>query len=102
MNLCPDQRTSLFEARRSGVAEAEGETIIPFRWKLEGETKWRNGVLVARPDYAAQSIGQVELLNGEWPTRHTLAVERKSSQYHSTPPYQIGCNNLMKNVSDDE
>ena len=71
--------------RRPGVAEAEGETIVPFCWKLEGETKWRNGVLFARLDYAAQSIGRVELLNGEWPTRHTVAVERKSSQYFSAP-----------------
>ncbi len=27
--------------RRPGVAAAEGETSVAFRWKLDGETRWR-------------------------------------------------------------
>ena len=54
-------------SRRPGVAEAEGESYVRFRWKLAGEIKWRNGVIVARADYAAQIMGRVELLEGNWP-----------------------------------
>ena len=71
--------------RRPGVADAEGETTVPLRWKLEREKNWRNGVLVARTDYDAQRIALIELLEGLWPARHTLAVERKSSQYFAVP-----------------
>jgi putative ABC transport system permease protein len=71
--------------RRPGVADAEGETTLPLRWQLEGEKNWQNGTLVARADYVAQRISLVQLLEGQWPARHTLAVERKSSQYFAVP-----------------
>ncbi len=71
--------------RKPGVADAEGEAYLPFRWKLENESGWRAGVLVARGDYAAQRIGVVELLDGEWPGDHTLDVEIKSLQYFNVP-----------------
>ena len=51
--------------REPGVADAEGSAIIPFRWKLEGETEWRDGTLIARADYDAQRMYPVDLLDGE-------------------------------------
>jgi putative ABC transport system permease protein len=79
---------SLVEAARQkpGVAEAEGETLLPIRWKREGETEWRKGTLVARYDYTQQQINRVDLLSGQWPTvRHSLAVERKTAAYFTVP-----------------
>jgi putative ABC transport system permease protein len=64
-----------------GVAGAEGEMRTTFRWKLEGETNWRNGNLIARADYNAQQMNLLDLLNGRWPTGRTLALERQSSRY---------------------
>jgi hypothetical protein len=60
-----DQRFVEAARQRPGVAEAEGETIWPIRWKREGEQTWRNGVLVARFDYTQQQINQsYERANG--------------------------------------
>ncbi len=74
--------------QRPGVAEAEGEAILPVRWKLEGESAWRKGTLVARFDYAQQQINRVQLLDGRWPARRTLAVERKTAAFFAVLPGQ--------------
>jgi putative ABC transport system permease protein len=73
--------------RTPGVVEVEPQVDASFYWKLEGETDWRGGDLVAREDYAAQRIGKIELVEGEWPSpkRRTLAVERMSSQHFGVP-----------------
>ncbi len=72
-----------------GVANTEGEDGISFRWKLEGETDWRDGLMLARDDYEKQSMNLVELLAGQWPadsrSSRTLAVERLSSAYFDIP-----------------
>jgi len=71
--------------RESGVEDAEGETTIPFRWKREGETEWQNGLLVARDDYDAQRINLLRLLNGRWPAKRTLAIERQAADFFDVP-----------------
>jgi putative ABC transport system permease protein len=50
--------------RMPSVADAEGDARDSFRWKLEGETDWRDGTgaLVARADYEAQHMNRVELV----------------------------------------
>jgi putative ABC transport system permease protein len=68
------------------VAEAEGQTQTSFRWKLPGERNWRNGNLIARADYAQQAMNRIDLLEGDWPTERTLALERQSSRYYAIPP----------------
>ena len=68
-----------------GVADAEGEIRTSFRWKLEGETEWRDGTLIARADYESQRMYPVELLDGAWPAERTLAVERMSSRHYNLP-----------------
>lgn len=69
--------------REPDVAEAEGETYVSLRWKLPGESEWRNSVLVARADYSRQRMNLVGLVQGRWPGERTLAVERQSSRYFS-------------------
>ena len=84
--------TSLFDQdvveatlREPGVVEAEGEVRVPFRWKLEGETDWRDGTVIARGDYEDQHMYPIELLDGDWPVEQTLAAERMSAEYYKLP-----------------
>jgi len=71
-----------------GVADVEGEFRASFRWKLPGETEWRNGELIARADYEAQRMNLIEPLSGDWPAKRTLALERQSSRYFRILPGQ--------------
>ena len=77
--------------REPGVADAEGETMARFRWKLEGEVEWRDGtaILWARTDYEAQHMNLRDLLRGTWPghsaTKRALAVEQQSSRHFGVP-----------------
>jgi putative ABC transport system permease protein len=82
-----DQATVDVIGREPGVAEAEGQTLASFRWKLPGETDWRDGALTARPDYEAQIMSRLDLLNGRWPTAagRDLVVERQSARYFNLP-----------------
>jgi len=68
-----------------GVADAEGERVASIRWKLEGETDWRDGYVTAREDYEALHINMIDLLGGTWPTGRELTVERLSSRYFHVP-----------------
>ncbi len=67
------------------IAEAEGRMSFPARWKLEGETDWHDGILIARADYKAQRIDRIDLVGGYWPERRTLAVERQLARYFNVP-----------------
>ena len=63
------------------VADAGGEIQASIRWKLEGDADWNDGDLVARPNYAAQHMELIELLEGQWPEERVLAIERQSARY---------------------
>lgn len=75
--------------REPGVADAEGMFVASIRWKLEGEKDWRNGTVIARPDYDAQRLNLYELVRGVWPdqslNKRALAVERLSANYWMIP-----------------
>jgi putative ABC transport system permease protein len=73
--------------RMPGVADAEGGTRASLRWKLAGETAWRDGTgaLSARAEYEPQRMNRVSLVEGRWPTKRTLAVGRKSAQRFGIP-----------------
>jgi putative ABC transport system permease protein len=69
-----------------GIADAEGERIASFRWKLEGEIDWRDGLITSRDDYEAQRVNLFDLLEGNWPAGRKLAVERLASRYFGVSP----------------
>jgi putative ABC transport system permease protein len=71
--------------RDPDVADVEGQRVATLRWKLEGETDWQDGSVVARGDYEALRLDLLDLLDGAWPTGRTLAVERLSSRYFGVP-----------------
>jgi putative ABC transport system permease protein len=67
------------------IADVERLVDSSFRWKLEGETDWRDGDLYAREDYEAQRMGLVNLWEGDWPTDRTLAIERMTARHLNIP-----------------
>jgi putative ABC transport system permease protein len=66
--------------REPGVLDAEGAIVTSFRWKFVGEETWRDGEVIARADYGAQRMNLIRLLDGYWPTKRVLGVERLSSK----------------------
>jgi putative ABC transport system permease protein len=72
-----------------GVADAEGETWASVRWKSEGETEWRDGIMIARADYEMQRMNLLDLLDGAWPAHsgieRALAAERMTSRHYNVP-----------------
>ena len=71
--------------REPNIADAEGRMSFSIKWRLGGETDWHDGILIARTDYQAQRIDRVDLVDGQWPARRTLAVERQSSRHFDVP-----------------
>ncbi len=71
--------------RDRGIAAAEGQAGVDFRWKLDGETEWRDGEVMARNDYDEQYLFRIRLREGQWPGRHALAVERLSQAHFNLP-----------------
>jgi putative ABC transport system permease protein len=70
--------------REPGLEDTEGEIVASFRWKPDGEAEWHNGRLVAR-DYVDQRINLLRLLEGQWPGRRALAVERQAASFFGIP-----------------
>jgi putative ABC transport system permease protein len=71
--------------REPGVAGAEGEIAARLRWKHASEARWRDGMLIARDDYAGQHMNLVRRLAGSWPDDRVLAVERLSAEHYTIP-----------------
>jgi putative ABC transport system permease protein len=92
-----DFRTGLFDESlvdtirsEPGVALAQGEIRARFQWKPDSGTgalsdDWQPGMLIGRDDYEAQFIHLIELMDGHWPAKRTLAVERMSSNTFDLP-----------------
>jgi putative ABC transport system permease protein len=70
----------------SAIADVEAVATGEFRWRLEGEAKWRTAQLEARPDYEGQRMNRAELLEGDWPTGRALMVERLSANFYGIGP----------------
>ena len=76
-----------------GVVAAEGEDYTTIRWRLQGETDWRDATLQARLDFLDQQVNLFDLIDGVWPghhaqvspVSHVVAVERLSSSYFDIP-----------------
>jgi putative ABC transport system permease protein len=76
--------------RDPDVIDAERLIDTMIRWRLEGDTSvsssdWRDGYLYAREDYRDMRIGVLNLVDGDWPEKRVLAVERMSAAHFSIP-----------------
>ena len=67
------------------VVDVQGEQRVSIHWKFAGEEAWRDGEIIARHDYATQSMYPITLLTGAWPGKRTLAVERMSAAHFDIP-----------------
>ena len=67
-----------------GVLDAEGQAGALLRWRLENETEWRNGTIIARPDYDEQRIGRFDWVEGQWPHKRMLTAERLTASSFRT------------------
>jgi putative ABC transport system permease protein len=69
-----------------GIAEAEGEVIDRIRWRVEGESDWRDGtaLLYAR-EFESQRLNLYNLVNGQWPAKRALAVDRLTMPNFGVP-----------------
>ncbi len=80
-----DQLDSL--ARLPGVAGVEGVLQVGARWRPDPNTPWRDALIVARDDFTAQQFNRLELLDGAWPGRRTLAAENTTISYYDVPAH---------------
>jgi putative ABC transport system permease protein len=71
--------------RDPDVVEIERLVDTSMRWRLEGEIDWRDGVLYAREDYEDMRFGILDLVEGDWPKKRELAVERLSANHFDIP-----------------
>tara|TARA_B100000029_G_scaffold76122_2_gene67899 strand:+ start:27201 stop:29615 length:2415 start_codon:yes stop_codon:yes gene_type:complete len=65
-----------------GVLSVDITNQIGLRYKLTSEDKWQPGMVATRPDYNEQTYDQISLIEGEWPTKNTLGIERTASEYY--------------------
>jgi putative ABC transport system permease protein len=66
--------------REPGVLDAQGETRVSLRWKPAGADTWKDADLIVRSDYEDQRMELVRLVDGRWPEKRTLAMERLSAR----------------------
>jgi len=67
-----DDITSLSHV--AGVLGIEGSSSLDEQWRLTPDMPWRIGSFVMRK-YEQQKFNTIELLNGAWPTKDTVAVD---------------------------
>jgi len=83
--------------RERGVDAAEGEIVVPIRWKFadgeavqieDGQQGWRDGQLVAREDYDQQRMELLHLSKGLWPggrvpytSERVVGIDRLSAMH---------------------
>lgn len=81
-----------------GIADADSRLSSGVKWKLEGESDWRNGSLAALDDYGDQKMDLVYLEEGAWPAVSVLAVEKQTAPYFNIP---IGSTIVIKTSGRD-
>jgi putative ABC transport system permease protein len=64
-----------------GVEGVEPYNEIPVRFKLHPGDQWETGIVVMRDDYKRMRYDLLELLQGVWPGRDEIGVERLTSQH---------------------
>ncbi len=66
----------------AGVDGVEPSSSVPVRYRLPGEEKWRQGVILSRQDYRQQTYDLLQLRQGAWPTGNGLGLERLHAEFY--------------------
>ncbi len=82
LNQYVDRDTILALRKVPGVAGVEPDNEIDIRYKTAPGAPWKDGLLVERDNYTAQTYDVVQLKEGAWPSRDGVGIERLSSQYY--------------------
>lgn len=69
-----------------GIEGAEGMASSRIRWRLRPEDDWRDAFVFARADYEAQKYDRLTLIDGSWPVRGGVTVDRGSARALKIPP----------------
>jgi len=74
--LDDEQLTALKSIK--GVTDVEGYQSTNVEWRLSPDQPWSPASLIARDDYGDQTYAKLTLLDGHWPSRKRIAVEKGS------------------------
>ncbi|MEQ1531160.1 MAG: ABC transporter permease, partial [Methylococcales bacterium] len=64
-----------------GVADVDLMTPLSVRFKQTGDSDWRLGTLIIRPDFNTQKFDRTTLQAGSWPTNGQIAMENLSAEF---------------------
>jgi putative ABC transport system permease protein len=76
-----DRATATRLAKTEGVEDIEVLNEVTVRYKIRPQDEWRAARLIMRDDYEDQTYDTLQLKEGRWPHKDSLAIERLSSQY---------------------
>jgi putative ABC transport system permease protein len=65
----------------TGVQDVEGILSTSIEYRFNPTDPWTPGGLMARADYHDQTYAKLILLDGRWPTRRNVAVEKGADSY---------------------
>ena len=77
-----DQDISDQLSKIDGILYVDITNQIGLRYKIGSEDNWQPGMVATRPNYDDQTYDQITLVEGEWPTKNTLGIERTASAYY--------------------
>ena len=69
-----DQLTALKSIQ--GIEAVEGRFSTNIEWRLSPDQPWSSATLIARTDYDDQTYAKLTLLDGRWPSRKSVAMEK--------------------------
>ncbi|GAB4437875.1 MAG: FtsX-like permease family protein [Anaerolineae bacterium] len=75
-----DRDTLIGLKKTPGVEDIEGVNEVAIRYKINPEDEWRAARLISRDDYRDQTYDILQLKEGDWPHKDSIAIERLSSQ----------------------
>jgi hypothetical protein len=68
-----------------GVEEVEGLLTTNIEWRLNPNDPWQAAGLMARDDYEDQKYNKLTLVNGEWPSGKSFAMEKGNEAFFNIP-----------------
>lgn len=77
-----DQDTAESVLNVEGVEGVEPMNLISGRYKTTPDEAWQSATFVMRQDYTNQQFDEYSLLDGAWPDRREVGIERLSQNYY--------------------
>lgn len=78
-----DELTALKSIK--GVKDVEGLLTTNIEWRLSPNDPWQAAGLIARDDYEDQKYNKLSLIDGDWPSGKTFAMEKGNDASFKIP-----------------